>query len=113
MKPGFSPSELAPLYDQLADLLVIGDSTDKLWVLAGCSAALPEEEQCDYGNMGIPHVNQIPHNMRPYICDEPGSCATQSLGACCATPQQCCMTTMVEAVQADPSLKAPPPGFKV
>ena len=46
----------------------MGDSTDKLWVLAGCSDVLPEEEKCPYGNLGTPKVYQLPHNMRPYMC---------------------------------------------
>lgn len=54
-----------------ADILFIGDSTDKLLVLSGCSAALPANEQCDpsMSHLGIPTVTQVAHNMRPFVLE--------------------------------------------
>ena len=59
-----------------------GDSTDKLWVLAGCGDVLPDGERCDPGSarLGIPDVTQIPHNMRPYVFS-PSACGRSGAGA--------------------------------
>ena len=48
-----------------ADLLAIGDSTDKLWMLSGCAALLPPDERCDpsMAHMGIPDVARIPRSI--------------------------------------------------
>ena len=87
-----------------ADLLAIGDSTDKLWMLSGCSALLPSDERCDpsMAHMGIPDVTQIPHNMRPYACepgvdvrcDAPARAAADARGCCPdgSSREECCMT---------------------
>jgi|MDSW01.2.fsa_nt_gb hypothetical protein len=65
-----------------ADVLAVGDSTDKLWVLAGCGDVLPDGERCDPGSarLGIPDVTQIPHNMRPYVFS-PSACGRSGAGA--------------------------------
>ena len=54
-----------------ADLFFIGDSTDKLLLISGCSALLPEGERCDpaMARVGIPATTQLPHNMRPFIAE--------------------------------------------
>lgn len=87
-----------------ADLLAIGDSTDKLWMLSGCAALLPPDERCDpsMAHMGIPDVTQIPHNMRPYACepgvdvrcDAPARAAADARGCCPdgSSGKECCMT---------------------
>ena len=87
-----------------ADLLAIGDSTDKLWMLSGCAALLPSDERCDpsMAHMGIPDVTQIPHNMRPYACepgvdvrcDAPARAAADARGCCPdgSSREECCMT---------------------
>lgn len=79
-----------------ANFLALGDSTDKLWLLAACSKLLPPADQCDYGNMGIPKVTQNPHNVRPYMCDpeRDGAGCDMHIAQCCRGPteDQCCMT---------------------
>ena len=54
-----------------ADLFFVGDSTDKLLLISGCSALLPEGERCDpaMARVGIPETTQLPHNMRPFIAE--------------------------------------------
>ena len=89
------PSPLSTFTALGANLLVAGDSTDKLWMLAGCSDVLPAKERCDYGNMGIPKVYQIPHNMRSYMCvpGVNGGRCDMHMAQCCGGPseEQCCM----------------------
>ena len=98
-----------------ADVLFVGDSTDKLLLLSGCSASLPETERCDPGmsHLGIPSVTQVPHNMRPFVeqardaklgysmlgADITSVLETQDATGCCAAidenvdESKCCMTT--------------------
>ena len=92
------PSPLSTFTALGANLLVAGDSTDKLWMLAGCSDVLPAKERCDYGNMGIPKVYQIPHNMRSYMCvpGADGGRCDMHMAQCCGGPteEQCCMRSV-------------------
>ena len=82
-----------------ADLFFVGDSTDKLLLISGCSALLPEDEQCDpaMARVGIPATTQLPHNMRPFVAeardaslgysmlgDAPRPFQTRDEAGCCA-----------------------------
>ena len=104
-----------------ADLFFVGDSTDKLLLISGCSALLPEDEQCDpaMARVGIPATTQLPHNMRPFVAeardaslgysmlgDAPRPFQTRDEAGCCAydvktvkkeeeeaEEARCCMTS--------------------
>jgi hypothetical protein len=102
-----------------ADLLFVGDSTDKLLLISGCSALLPEGERCDpaMARVGIPTTSQLPHNMRPYVAEArdvslgysmlgnaPRPFQTRDQAGCCVSSESsendaadpdagCCMTS--------------------
>ena len=99
-----------------ADLFFVGDSTDKLLLISGCSALLPEGERCDpaMAHVGIPTTSQLPHNMRPYIAEArdvslgysmlgnaPRPFQTRDEAGCCVSSESsvndpdagCCMTS--------------------
>ena len=54
-----------------AHLLILGDSTDKLWHESFCNNLLREEERCVApAECASPTPNFLPNNMQPFVCVE-------------------------------------------
>ena len=50
-----------------AHVLLLGDSTDKLWHSVVCSSMLPEAQRCQYTSSTPPSWG-LPNNMQPFAC---------------------------------------------
>ena len=50
-----------------AHVLVLGDSTDKLWTFEMCSDMLPADQRCSYTDTRPPSWG-MPRNIQPFVC---------------------------------------------
>ena len=52
-----------------AHMLLLGDSTDKLWIFEMCSDILPPEQQCRFIGADRRQLeNSVPQNLQPFAC---------------------------------------------
>ena len=51
-----------------AHMLLLGDSTDKLWMFQMCSDRLPPEQQCRFAGPCPPSHKNVPNNLQPFAC---------------------------------------------
>ena len=54
-----------------AHVLILGDSTDKLWHKSFCNELLAEEQRCvSPDTCATPSATFLPNNMQPFVCVE-------------------------------------------
>lgn len=87
-----------------AHVLILGDSTDKLWHQSFCNELLTEEQQCVAPAECVsPTPSFLPNNMQPFVCrDGDDRCAART---CYETPSLSCWKK--EEHRAAAACKAP------